>query len=117
MAVGDKHNNNKFYIKLLGEELIIVGQVSEEYIKQLADHINTIGKEISRTYPRLSRQRILGLTVMNVADEYYKIKDVYTQRLQDIKMLESENGNLKKKYNKLRKEYEELLQLLEEVDQ
>lgn len=71
-------------------------------------------EEISRAYPRLSRQRILSLTMMNITDEYYKLKQVYNRKLNDLKLVEEENRKLLKKYNELKTEYKELLTLLEE---
>ncbi|MFW6034894.1 MAG: cell division protein ZapA [Halothermotrichaceae bacterium] len=115
MAVEDKRKD-KFYIKILGEELVVVGDVSEDYVKKLADHINIIGEEIGRTYPRLPRQRILGLTIMNIADEYYKLKEVYNKKEQNLNKLKKENHKLAKQIGKLKRENDELLTLLEEAD-
>jgi len=113
MAIKDKHKN-RFTIKIMGEEMVIVGNLSERYVKTLTDHINITAEEISRAYPRLSRQRILGLTIMNIADEYYKLKHVYNRKLSDCKEMEEENKKLRKKYNEIKAEYKELLSLLEE---
>lgn len=115
MAVEDKHKN-KYNIKILGEELLVVGNLSDQYVEKLSNHINVIGEEISRAYPRLSRQRILSLAIMNITDEYYKLKDVYNKKVEDLEELEDENSALREKYNELKKDYEELLSLLEEVD-
>lgn len=115
MAAEDKHKH-KYNVKLLGEDMVIVGELSEQYVKKLVHHINIIGQDISRAYPRLSRHRILNLAVMNVADEYYKLKDKYEERLEDIKILEKEFKKLADKHNKLKKDYKELESLLEEVD-
>lgn len=115
MAVKDKHKN-KYHVKVLGEKLVVVGELSDEYVNKLANHINVIGNEISRAYPRLSRQRILGLAIMNITDEYYKLKDVYNKKIEDLKTVEEENRALREKYDELKNDYEELLSLLEEVD-
>ncbi len=116
MAGGDKAKS-RVYVKILEEELLVVGNVSDKYINKLADHINIIGEDIARTYPRLSRQRTMGLALMNIADEYYKLKDVYNKKIDDLKLLQEENKLLKEKFSNLRKEYDELLKLLEEADQ
>lgn len=115
MAVEDKYKN-KFNVKIMGEELVVVGDISDDYINKLANYINDIGEDITKAYPRLPRQRILGLIIINIADEYFKLKRRYEQKLKDIKLLEGDNKILKEKFNKLRKEYQELLALLEEVD-
>ncbi len=115
MAIEDKHKN-RFNIKILGEEMVIIGNLSDDYVNNLANHINLIGEEILRAYPRLSRQRILGLAIMNIADEYYKLKDLYKKKMQDLKLVEVENKNLREKYKEMKQEYDELLSLLEEDD-
>ncbi|MEJ6950017.1 cell division protein ZapA [Natronospora cellulosivora (SeqCode)] len=115
MAIEDKHNN-RFSIKIMGEELVVVGNLSDDYVNRLSEHINLIGDEISRAYPRLSRQRIIALTIMNITDEYYKLKSVYNKKLEDLKMAEKENLLLKEKYKEIKKDYEELLKLIEEDD-
>lgn len=115
MAVGDKAKN-KYYVKILDEELLVVGNVSDEYVNKLTEHINLIGEDIARAYPRLSRQRIMGLALMNIADEYYKLKDVYNKKIEDLKLLQEENRLLKEKFSKLRQEYDGLVTLLEEAD-
>ncbi len=115
MAIEDKHKN-RFTIKILGEEMVIVGNLSDDYVNNLSNHINLIGEEILRAYPRLSRQRILGLAIMNITDEYYKLKDLYNNKIEDLKLAEIENKNLREKYKEMNKEYDELLSLLEEDD-
>ncbi len=115
MAAGDKAKN-KCYVKILGEELLVVGNISDEYVNKLAEHINLVGEDIARAYPRLSRQRIMGLALMNIADEYYKLKDVYNKKIEDLNLLQEENRLLKEKFSKLRQEYDELVSLIEEAD-
>ena len=116
-------NQEKFSVKILGEEQLIVGDVSEDYVKELADYINSVGTEIIRAYPSLPRRRLLGLTMVNMADEFYKLREEYYEKDDQIKELKSKNYDLQEKVEKLEKELkekekenEELLTLLEEVD-
>ncbi|MFY9393090.1 MAG: cell division protein ZapA [Halanaerobiales bacterium] len=115
MAIEDKQKK-RFRIKILGQEMVIVGNLSEEYVNHLSNHINVIGEEICRAYPRLSHQRIMNLVVMNITDEYYKLKNVYNNKIKELKELEKENQLLKEKYEEIKNEYNELLELLEEDD-
>lgn len=123
-------DKEKFSVKILGEEQLIVGDVSEEYVKELADYINSVGTEIIRAYPSLPRRRLLGLTMINMADEFYKLREEYYEKNDKIKDLKSKNYDLKEEIENLQKklkrkekelketkeENEELLTLLEEVD-
>jgi cell division protein ZapA len=74
MTVEDKRKH-RYSIKIMGEELVVVGDISDEYVKKLAAYVNNIGNDILKTYPRLPRQRIMGLIVMNLADEYFKLRN------------------------------------------
>ncbi|MGM0410347.1 MAG: cell division protein ZapA [Bacillota bacterium] len=128
--MSSKNKKHKFSVRILGEEQLIVGDVSEDYVKKLANYINKVGTEITKAYPRLPRRRLLGLTMINMADEFYKFKNDIDQKNEKIKDLKSknydlreENEKLKEKVNDLEKELEasnkekeELLALLEEVE-
>lgn len=118
-----EQDKEKFSIKILGEEQLIVADVSEDYVEELADYINSVGTEIIRAYPSLPRRRLLGLTMINMADEFYKLREEYYDKNDKIKELKSKNYDLKEKVEELKeklqekeKENEELLTLLEEVD-
>ena len=115
MALEDKRKK-RFRVRILGHEMVIVGDFSEEYVNHLSNHINLIGEEISRAYPRLSHQRIMNLVVMNITDEYYKLKNVYNNKMRELKELEREYQLLKEKYEEIKRDYDELLELLEEDD-
>jgi cell division protein ZapA len=116
MASEDKYNKKKFSIKVLGEKLVVTGNKTKEYITKLAKHINEIGDEITRAYPHLPRRRVIGLTTINMADEFFKLKEKYLQKIKENRELEEENEQLREKINSLQEEYEELSLLLEEVD-
>src|SRR6056297_1435207 len=97
---------NKFTVRILEEELVVKGEVSEDYVKELADFINNVGQEIQETYPRLPRRSLLGLTMVNIADEYFKTK----------KELKEVRNKLIKDNNSLKRDNRDLNNLLEEVD-
>ncbi len=117
MANEDKHKNSKKYaVNIFGEEMIVIGDVSQDYVKELAGYINKMGEEIKHAYPRLPRRRLFGLSLINLADEYFKLRDKYIDRVKEKKQLENENEKLRKKINSLQKNCEDLSILLEEVD-
>ncbi|MCF8001152.1 MAG: cell division protein ZapA [Halanaerobiales bacterium] len=107
---------NKVNISILEEELVVKGEVSEDYVKDLAEYINNVGREIQETYPRLPRRTLLGLTMVNIADEYFKTKS----KLQDLKKENKELKELRDKLikdnNSLKRDNRELNKLLEEAD-
>lgn len=115
MQYEDKSNKEKHTINLLGEDLTVTG-VSENYVEQLVSYINGIGKEITQAYPRLPRRRLVGLTLINLANKFNKLKKEYNKIKQEKTNLKEENEYLKEQINSLQDEYEELSVLLEEVD-
>ncbi len=92
---------NKLKVRILDEDLVVKGKVSEEYVNQLAEYINNIGQEIQETYPRLPRRSLLGLTMVNLADRLFKVKE-------ELKNIKKENKELKKLKNKLIKDNKSL---------
>ena len=117
MSNEDKLPKNKFSVKILGEKLTVTGKkISREYVEKLASYINEIGEEINNAYPQLPRRRILGLTLINLADELFKLRENNSEIFQENKHLKNENEKLKKKIKSLEDEYKELSVLLEEVD-
>jgi cell division protein ZapA len=116
MSSEDKYNKRKYSVKILGEEQTVVGEVSHEYVNKLANYINEVGSEITDAYPRLPRRRLLGLTLINMADEFYKLKNDYLKKARELRKLKEENEELKKKIKEIKKENNEVMSLLEEVD-
>ncbi len=103
MGKEDKYKiKNKYTINILGEELLVTGDKSEKYFTKLESYINEIGIEIVQAYPRLPRRKITSLALINLADEYYKLRAEYLDKLKELKSL--------------RKENEEIMALLEEVE-
>lgn len=107
---------NKFTVRIMEEDLVVKGKVSKDYVTELAEYINNVGQSIQETYPRLPRRSLLGLTMINIADQLFKAKE-------ELKKLREENEDLKdvrdkliKDNNSLKSDNKELKNLLEEVE-
>lgn len=61
-------------VQILGEEHVIRGQASDEYIKNLASLINLRLEEIRKSNPLLPRHRAAILVAINLANELEKLK-------------------------------------------
>ncbi len=116
MNKGDKSNNKKFTIEILGEEFTITGNLSGKTVNELQELVNEIGQDINSAYPRLPRRRLWGLSIINMAYKYYKLKEKYQKILENHEEMEKENKILEQKVKTLRADNEELSELLEEVD-
>ena len=107
---------NKFTVKILDEELVVKGKVSEDYVRDLAEYINKVGQEIQETYPRLPRRSLLGLTMINIADDLFKTKSELQKLKEENEDLKEVRDKLIKDNNSLKRDNRELNNLLEEVD-
>lgn len=85
---------NKIEVFIGGKVYKIAGEESEEYMQKVARYIDKKMQEISGTQRStvLSTSMISILTAINVADDYFKLKE--------------ENELLKEKINKLTREQE-----------
>ncbi|AZR73662.1 hypothetical protein BBF96_09855 [Anoxybacter fermentans] len=130
MSTEKKNNNGKndgrasAEVTILGENLVVVGNSSVEYIKSVADFVNKKMMELNRNYPRMSRNKIIALGAMNLADELIKalqevelLKKKIKQIEEEKKQMEEELQQAKKLAQHYQNEYEELVLLLEEVEE
>ena len=56
-------------VQILGEEHIVRGQASEEYIKALAASVNERMVEVQKSNPLLPRYRVAILVALNLLNE------------------------------------------------
>src|SRR6056297_903230 len=109
-------NKKKFKLNILGDQFTVTGDFSEEYINKLADHVEKTGQEIKNAYPKLPFRRLSHLTMINLADEYFKLRSQCVDLSKEKERLKDANQSLHQELKKLRQENEELTALLEEVD-
>ena len=88
---------NKVVAKIAGNEYIICGTESPEYIQKIALLVDRRLLDITRRNHLLSTSMASVLTAVNMADEVYKAQEAYGKS-------EFELSELKKKYQELREE-------------
>lgn len=109
-------NKNKFTLNILGDKFTVTGDFSEEYIRKLADHVEKTAHELKSAYPKLPIRRLSHLLMMNLADEYFKLRSQCVDLSKEKERLKEANQSLHQELKKLRQENEELTNLLEEAD-
>ncbi len=62
-------------VYILGQQYTIKGDAPEEYIKHLAEYVNSKIKEISDTAPTITPLKATILAAVNIADELHKLKN------------------------------------------
>ena len=69
---------------ILGQRYTIKGDADEEYIKELANYVDTRIKEVIEAAPNTSPLKASILAALNIADELHKVDKTET----DLKALE-----------------------------
>jgi cell division protein ZapA len=72
----------KVTAKILGEDYTIRGRASEEHILRIARFIDEKMLQVAQAHPKLGTSRVAVLAAINMADELFKIKEQYEQLTQ-----------------------------------
>lgn len=65
---------NKVKVKIYGEEYIIKSELPVNYMKRLADYVNTKMYDLSQASGGISKSRIAVLAAINLSDEIFNLK-------------------------------------------
>jgi cell division protein ZapA len=68
--------------RIMGEDYTIRGRSPEEHIHRVARFVDEKMLQISEAYPKLGTSRVAVLTAINMADELFKIREQYEQLTQ-----------------------------------
>jgi cell division protein ZapA len=72
----------KVTAKILGENYTIHGRASEEHILRIARFVDDKMLQVAQAHPKLGTSRVAVLAAINMADELFKIKEQYEQLTQ-----------------------------------
>jgi len=72
----------KVTAKILGEDYTIRGRASEEHILRIARFVDDKMLQVAQAHPKLGTSRVAVLAAINMADELFKIKEQYEQLTQ-----------------------------------
>jgi len=101
---------NKVQVRIAGNEYILRGNESAEYIQRVALYVDTKTAEIMKANHTLSTSMASVLTAVNIADEFFKAMDSNI-------MLKKEIEQAKKIIKELREENTQLTQQLQAVNE
>ena len=59
-------------VSIYGREYNVKGGSDEEYIKTLAEHVDSVMRDVADRTGAISSGRVAILTALNIADEMYK---------------------------------------------
>ncbi|HEY8464321.1 MAG TPA: cell division protein ZapA [Bacillota bacterium] len=72
---------NSCVFKIMGDDYIIRGNDSIEYMQEVVSYIESTINNVSQSNPRLNKTQVLLFSALKVADELHKLR-------QDYKLLE-----------------------------
>jgi len=82
-----KNKLNRVTVEIFGEDYVVKGDESPEYIQMLASYVDRRMKMVQKRNASLSTTRIAVLTALNLADELNKLQEDYDEL---VKKLEEE---------------------------
>ena len=68
-------------VQILGEEHVVKGHASNEYIKSLAELVSARGEEIQNNNPMLPRYQVAILVAINLANELKQLEKDHQELL------------------------------------
>lgn len=84
-------------VDIYGEQYIMRGDATPEYMRMLANYIDKKMKNIGARQPQLSVAKIAVLAALNIADELSKLQEDYDSL---VKMMDSEKKEASKSEKK-----------------
>lgn len=97
---------NKYVVKIMDQEYTLVGEEDKDYYLDLAQKVDHIMREISKSNNRYSPNMIAVLTALNLADVLYKTQLEFSETNEKFEALQAE----------MQKPFEELNSLNQELE-
>lgn len=75
---------NRVETKIFGTDYIITGDASEEYILSVTLYVDKKMRELAKTFPNASPEKIAVLTAINIADELFQYRETTSHLSEEI---------------------------------
>jgi cell division protein ZapA len=66
----------QYHIRVLGEDISVLSDSGDEYVETVVKYVNDKVKEIQNTTKTINTVHVAILAALNIADEYYKVKEI-----------------------------------------
>ena len=74
-------------VEILGQKITISSEAEEGYMLKVASYVDEKMQELMRSPKPVARGNIAMLTALNIADEYYRLKDAHDAILSRLSQL------------------------------
>jgi cell division protein ZapA len=61
--------------RIYDNDYVITGEASIDYISRVSGYVDSRMKELSRAFPEASSTKLAILTAVNIADEFFQLKE------------------------------------------
>lgn len=78
----------KVKVKIMGQEYVLKGKDSSEYIEMLACFVAEKMEEISKRHPSYNPTKVAVLGALQIADEFNKLREDYDKIIEELQMLD-----------------------------
>ncbi|MDI9514057.1 MAG: cell division protein ZapA [Clostridiaceae bacterium] len=102
---------NKVTVKIAGNEYVLCGNESPEYIQRIALMVDRKLRDITRKNHLLSTSMASVLTAVNMADELVKAKEAYNKSEFELKELKKKVQELREDVYRYKQENEKLKEI------
>lgn len=102
-TIVNSEEKTRITVDIYGTQYKLMGNSSVGYMKMVAAHVNEHMSKIAKGHPRLDTPRIAVLAAVNMADEWFKQKEVWEQAQNN-----SEHNKMMDNYQKLKAEHQKL---------
>jgi cell division protein ZapA len=66
----------QYHIRVLGEDISVLSDSGDEHVETVVKYVNDKVKEIQNTTKTINTMHVAILAALNIADEYYKVKEI-----------------------------------------
>ena len=66
----------QYHIRVLGEDISVLSDSGDEHVETVVKYVNDKVKEIQDTTKTINTVHVAILAALNIADEYYKVKEI-----------------------------------------
>ncbi|MBX6351732.1 MAG: cell division protein ZapA [Thermoflavifilum sp.] len=78
---GGRHTTTRVRVQIHGREYPLRGDLTEEELRQLARVVDQVMHRISTSNPRLDSERVAVLAALNLAEELHRLRREYEDLL------------------------------------
>jgi cell division protein ZapA len=75
------NDRNRLTVQIYGQLYRLVGKESDQHMKRVARYVDETMKDFSLGNPRLDTTKLAVLSAVNIADEYFKLKEEHDHLL------------------------------------